>query len=132
MLTWSDIRAIDSIADPLGVVSVYVDRPDHATGRLVRAVALAGELRRLEQDVATDGRGELAAAYRDCLPRIRPALARMLDGGDARAGAVRAALDRGGVRDRRRPARGRDRRARARRPTCARSWPPSTRAARRA
>lgn len=80
MLTWSDIRAIDSIADPLGVVSVYVDRPDQASGRLVRAVALAGELRRLEQDVARDGRDELAAAYRDCLSRIRPALARMLDG----------------------------------------------------
>ena len=80
MLTWSDIRAIDSIADPLGVVSVYVDRPDNAGGRLVRAVALAGELRRLEQDVARDGRAELVSAYRDCLPRIRPALARMLDG----------------------------------------------------
>ncbi len=62
MLTWSDIRAIDSIADPLGVVSVYVDRPDNAGGRLVRAVALAGELRRLEQDVARDGRAELSNA----------------------------------------------------------------------
>jgi hypothetical protein len=80
MLTWSDIRAIDSIADPLGVLSVYLDRPDPASGRLVRAVALSGELRRLEQDVAQDGRAVLAAAYRDCLPRIRPALARMLDG----------------------------------------------------
>jgi hypothetical protein len=80
MLTWSDIRAIDSIADPLGVVSAYVDRPDHADGRLVRAVALAGELRRLEQDVARDGRAELATAYRDCLSRIRPALARMVGG----------------------------------------------------
>ena len=44
----------------------------------MRAVALAGELRRLEQEVH-DG-APLAAAYRDCLPRIRPALARMLDG----------------------------------------------------
>ena len=25
----ADIRAIDSIADPLGVLSVYVDRPEH-------------------------------------------------------------------------------------------------------
>jgi len=77
MLTWSDIRAIDSISDPLGVVSVFVDRPDHAAGRLVRAVALAGELRRLEAEVSD---APLAAAYRECLPRIRPALARMLDG----------------------------------------------------
>jgi hypothetical protein len=77
MLTWSDIRAIDSISDPLGVVSVFVDRPDHAAGRLVRAVALAGELRRLEGEVSD---APLAAAYRECLPRIRPALARMLDG----------------------------------------------------
>jgi len=77
MLTWSDIRAIDSISDPLGVVSVFVDRPDHAAGRLVRAVALTGELRRLEQEV--DG-APLAAAYHECLPRIRPALVRMLEG----------------------------------------------------
>jgi hypothetical protein len=77
MLTWSDIRAIDSISDPLGVVSVFVDRPAAAAGRLVRAVALAGELRRLEGEVDDQ---PLAAAYRECLPRIRPALARMLDG----------------------------------------------------
>ena len=81
MLTMSDIRAIDAIADPLGVLSVYVDRPDPASGRLVRAVALSGELRRLEQDVAGDEGTDLHAAYRECLPRIRPALARMLDGG---------------------------------------------------
>jgi Bacterial archaeo-eukaryotic release factor family 10 len=83
MLTWNDIRSIDSIDDPLGVLSVYVDRPDQAAGRLVRAVALAGELRRLEADVAQDGRDELAAAYRECLLRIRPALAAMLDGSSA-------------------------------------------------
>jgi len=77
MLTWSDIRAIDSISDPLGVVSVFVDRPDHGAGRLVRAVALTGELRRLGQEVRDE---PLAAAFRECLPRIRPALARMLDG----------------------------------------------------
>jgi hypothetical protein len=77
MLTWSDIRAIDSISDPLGVVSVFVDRPAAAAGRLVRAVALAGELRRLEGEVDNE---PLAAAYRECLRRIRPALARMLDG----------------------------------------------------
>ena len=71
MLTWSDIRAIDSISDPLGVVSVFVDRPDHAAGRLVRAVALAGELRRLEGEVNDE---PLVAAYRECLPHIRPAL----------------------------------------------------------
>ncbi len=50
MLTWDDIRAIDAIADPLGVLSVYADRPDNGNGRLVRAVSLAGELRRLEAD----------------------------------------------------------------------------------
>jgi hypothetical protein len=81
MLTMSDIRAIDAIADPLGVLSVYVDRPDPASGRLVRAVALSGELRRLEQDVAGDEGTDLHSAYRECLRRIRPALARMLHGG---------------------------------------------------
>jgi release factor family 10 len=80
MLTWSDIRAIDAIADPLGVVSVYVDRPDAAAGRLVRAVSLAGELRRLEREVAESGDPEAAAAVHECLHRIRPALAAMLDG----------------------------------------------------
>jgi hypothetical protein len=80
MLTWSDIRAIDAIADPLGVVSVYVDRPDRDDGRLVRAVAVSGELRRLEQDVVRDGRDEVAGAYRACLQRIRPALTRALHG----------------------------------------------------
>ena len=52
MLNWDDIRAIDAIADPLGVLSVYADRPDNGNGRLVRAVSLAGELRRLEADMA--------------------------------------------------------------------------------
>jgi hypothetical protein len=80
MLTWSDIRAIDSIADPLGVVSVYIDRPDHGDGRLVRAVALAGELRRLEADVARGGRDDVAAALRECLHCMGPALAAALDG----------------------------------------------------
>jgi len=80
MLTWSDIRAIDAIADPLGVVSVYVDRPDAGSGRLVRAVALAGELRRLEREVAGSGSTEAAAALHECLHRIRPTLAGMLDG----------------------------------------------------
>lgn len=80
MLTWSDIRAVDAIADPLGVVSVYVDRPDPGGGRLVRAVAVAGELRRLEGEVARSGDAEAAAALHECLHRIRPALAGMLDG----------------------------------------------------
>jgi hypothetical protein len=80
MLTWSDIRAIDAIADPLGVVSVYVDRPDAGGGRLVRAVALAGELRRLDREVAGCGDPDTAAALHECLHRIRPALAGMLDG----------------------------------------------------
>lgn len=80
MLTWSDIRAIDAIADPLGVVSVYVDRPDPGGGRLVRAVALAGELRRLQREVRESGNPQAAAALDECLHRIRPALAGMLDG----------------------------------------------------
>ena len=80
MLTWSDIRAIDAIADPLGVVSVYVDRPDPGGGRLVRAVAVAGELRRLEAEVAGSGNTDAATALHECLHRIRPALAGMLDG----------------------------------------------------
>jgi hypothetical protein len=80
MLTWSDIRAIDAIADPLGVVSVYADRPDAGGGRLVRAVCLAGELRRLEREVAGGGDPDTAAALHECLHRIRPALAGMLDG----------------------------------------------------
>lgn len=80
MLTWSDIRAIDAIADPLGVLSVYLDRPDPGGGRLVRAVALAGELRRLERDVAGSADAAVAAALHECLHRVRPALAGMLDG----------------------------------------------------
>jgi hypothetical protein len=80
MLTWSDIRSIDAIADPLGVVSVYVDRPDPGGGRLVRAVGLAGELRRLEREVAASADPDAAAALHECLHRIRPALAGMLDG----------------------------------------------------
>jgi hypothetical protein len=80
MLNWDDIRAIDAIADPLGVLSVYADRPETSGGRLVRAVALTGELRRLDADVAAAGDEELAAAHRRCMHRIRPALVRMLDG----------------------------------------------------
>ncbi len=78
MLTWDDIRAIDAITDPLGVVSIYADRPDDGSGRLVRAVSLAGELRRLETDLAADG--EAVAAYRRRMQEVRPALARMLEG----------------------------------------------------
>ncbi len=91
MLTWSDIRAIDAIADPLGVVSIYVDRPDPGGGRLVRAVAVAGELRRLEREVEGSGDPDAAAALRECLQRIRPALAGMLDGRSA-GGALYAPL----------------------------------------
>jgi hypothetical protein len=79
MLTWDDIRAIDAIADPLGVVSIYADRPDDTSGRLVRAVSLAGELRRLETDLAAAD-GETATAFRRRMQDIRPALARMLEG----------------------------------------------------
>jgi hypothetical protein len=79
MLTWDDIRAIDAITDPLGVVSIYADRPEDTSGRLVRAVSLAGELRRLETELAA-GDGETAAAFRRRMQDIRPALARMLEG----------------------------------------------------
>ena len=80
MLNWDDIRAIDAISDPLGVLSVYADRPETSGGRLVRAVSLTGELRRLDADVAAAGDADLAWAHRRCLERIRPALVRMLDG----------------------------------------------------
>jgi hypothetical protein len=80
MLNWDDIRAIDAIADPLGVLSVYADRPDDAGGRLVPAVALAGELRRLDADMAAAADPELVAAQRRCVHRLRPALVRMLEG----------------------------------------------------
>jgi hypothetical protein len=80
MLTWDDIRSIDEIADPLGVLSVYADRPDSNDGRLVRAVSLTGELRRLDGDVAAAGDAELTAAHRRTQQRIRPALVRILDG----------------------------------------------------
>ena len=63
MLNWDDIRAIDGISDPVGVLSVYADRPEENAGRLVRAVSIAGELRRLE--------GELSG---ETMRRIRPAL----------------------------------------------------------
>lgn len=69
MLTWDDIRAIDGISDPAGVLSVYADRPEDRGGRLVRAVSIAGELRRLE-----------GALDREAVQRIRPALVRLLDG----------------------------------------------------
>jgi hypothetical protein len=78
MLTWDDIRAIDAITDPLGVVSIYADRPEESSGRLVRAVSLAGELRRLEADMAADD--EVVTAYRRRMQDLRPALARMLEG----------------------------------------------------
>jgi hypothetical protein len=78
MLTWDDIRTIDAITDPLGVVSIYADRPDDGSGRLVRAVSLAGELRRLEADLAADD--EVVTAYRRRMQETRPALARMLQG----------------------------------------------------
>lgn len=80
MLNWDDIRAIDAISDPLGVLSVYADRPETSGGRLVRAVSLTGELRRLDADVAAAGDADLAWAHRRCLERLRPALVRMLDG----------------------------------------------------
>jgi Bacterial archaeo-eukaryotic release factor family 10 len=80
MLTWDDIRAIDAIADPLGVLSVYADRPEDGGGRLVRAVSVAGELRRLDADLAAAGDADRVAAARRCAHRIRPALARMLGG----------------------------------------------------
>jgi hypothetical protein len=99
MLTWDDIRAIDSIADPVGVLSVYVDRPDpDGGGRLVRAVAVAAELRRLEHDAARAAGGETAAAYREAVARLRPALVRALDG-DAPGRALFAPLSGGEVFD---------------------------------
>jgi hypothetical protein len=69
MLNWDDIRAIDRITDPAGVLSVYADRPERGGGRLVRAVSIAGELRRIEGDLS-----------REAVHRIRPALVRLLDG----------------------------------------------------
>ena len=80
MLNWDDIRAIDAIADPLGVLSIYTDRPENGGGRLVRAVALAGELRRLDAELAAAADPELVAAQRRCVHRLRPALVRILEG----------------------------------------------------
>lgn len=80
MLTWDDVRSIDAIADPLGVLSVYADRPEDRGGRLVRAVSIAGELRRLDADLAAGDDGERVAAERRCVHRIRPALVHMLEG----------------------------------------------------
>jgi hypothetical protein len=80
MLNWDDIRAIDGISDPAGVLSVYADRPEDRGGRLVRAVSIAGELRRLD-----------GALTSEAMHRIRPALVRLLDG-RAAGGAVFAPL----------------------------------------
>ena len=44
----------------------------------MRAVSLAGELRRLETDLAADD--EVVTAYRRRMQDLRPALARMLEG----------------------------------------------------
>jgi hypothetical protein len=80
MLNWDDIRAIDGIGDPVGVLSVYADPPENGNGRLVRAVSIAGELRRLDGELATAGDDDLVAAQRRCMHRIRPALVRLLEG----------------------------------------------------
>ena len=80
MLTWDDIRSIDTISDPLGVLSVYADRPEERGGRLVRAVSVAGELRRLDAELTAAGDDDRVAAQRRCVHRIRPALVRMLEG----------------------------------------------------
>lgn len=95
MLTWDDTRAIDAITDPLGVVSIYTDRPEETNGRLVSAVSLAGELRRLETDLAAAD-GEVATAFRRRMQDIRPALARML-GSRAPGRALFAPLSTGEV-----------------------------------
>src|SRR5204863_7488412 len=80
MLTWDDLRSIDAISDPLGVLSVYADRPEDRSGRLVRAVSIAGELRRLDADLAAGGDDERVAAERRCVHRLGPALVRLLEG----------------------------------------------------
>jgi hypothetical protein len=80
MLTWDDIRSIDAISDSLGVLSVYADRPEDGSGRLVRAVSIAGELRRLDADVVAGENGDRLAAERRCVHRLGPALVRLLEG----------------------------------------------------
>ena len=127
MLTWSDIRAIDSISDPLGVVSVFVDRPDHAAGRLVRAVALAGELRRLEQEVHdAPARGRLPGVPAPDPPGSRADARRQVarDGRCSRRSRRRRCSRSASACPSASPRRS------SRRRTCARSWRRSTRAAR--
>jgi hypothetical protein len=78
-LTPESIRAIDAIADPVGVLSLYGDGPAAATRRSPadRALALRRRLQRVEAGLREAGTAALADRYRRWLPRIESQLFRL-------------------------------------------------------
>lgn len=74
-LTRDTIRAVDSIADPLGVLSLYGDarRPRPAD----RVAALWRRLDRVESGLRDVGATAVAERYRRCLPRIESQVRRI-------------------------------------------------------
>ena len=78
-LTPESIRAIDAIADPVGVLSLYGDGPAAATRRSPadRALALRRRLQRVEAGLREAGTAAVADRYRRWLPRIESQLFRL-------------------------------------------------------
>ncbi|MFI5049291.1 MAG: hypothetical protein ACHQEA_05420 [Gaiellales bacterium] len=78
-LTPESIRAIDAIADPVGVLSLYGDGPAAAMRRSPadRALALRRRLQRVEAGLREAGTAALADRYRRWLPRIESQLFRL-------------------------------------------------------
>ena len=78
-LTPESIRAIDAIADPVGVLSLYGDGPAAAGRRSPadRALALRRRLQRVEAGLREAGAAAVADRYRRWLPRIESQLFRL-------------------------------------------------------
>jgi hypothetical protein len=73
------LRTIDGLADPLGVLSIYVDVGEPGGANALAAAVVAGQrLRRLEASVARTATDELADALDRALTHIRPALLDMV------------------------------------------------------
>ena len=73
------LRTIDGLADPLGVLSIYVDVGEPGGANALAAAVVAGQrLRRLEVSVARTATDELADALDRALAHVRPALLDMV------------------------------------------------------
>jgi Bacterial archaeo-eukaryotic release factor family 10 len=89
------LRAIDGLADPLGVLSIYVDVGEPGEPNALAAALLAGQrLRRLEASVAHNATDELAQALDQALAHVRPALVDMVTRPGRRGRAMFAGLSR--------------------------------------